>query len=117
MNRQQRRAEARKTGKPQPAQLAPLTGSQRAIDAEIHRQILKADRQYSLNFAACVLWALHVVFGFGPVRLRRFWEAYDKIHRQLRKYYELDAEDEPFVCLAKLREIGVELEKWEEEAK
>ena len=116
MNRQQRRAEARKTGKPQPAQIAPLTVSQRAIDAEIHRQILKADRQYSLNFAACVLWALHVVFGFGPTRLRRFWDEYDKIHRQLRKHYELDAEDEPFVCLVKLREIGVELVKWEEES-
>lgn len=88
----------------------------RAIRKEVDKQILAADQEYSLNFAAGVLWALHVEFGFGAGRLRRMWDAYRKIHDELREYYELrDDADTCFVCREQLKRIGVDVEEWDKE--
>lgn len=71
-----------------------------------------------MNFAAGVLWTLHVTFGFGKCRLRRMWEEYDRMHLELRKYYELRDDTETcFVCREQLKRIGVDIDEWEREGK
>jgi hypothetical protein len=94
-----------------------ITNEQRrTIRREVDKQILAADREYSVNFAAGVLWALHVAFGFGAGRLRRMWDEYRKIHDELREYYELrDDVDTCFVCREQLKRIGVDVEEWDKE--
>lgn len=88
----------------------------RTIRREVNKAILKADREYSGNFAAGVLWALHTIFGFGPVRLRRMWVEYRKLHDQLREYYELeDDQDTCFVCRQRLNDYGIDIDEWERE--
>lgn len=104
------RAVREKTG---PNIWKPTKKQDKAMKDEIRRQVMIADKQYNLNFCAMVLWALHQSEGFGPVRLRRFWDSYDGLHRELKKHYEMEEEDMPFVCVDKLREIGVDLEAWE----
>lgn len=86
------------------------------IRKEVDKQLLEADRQYSVNFAAGVLWALHVEFGFGQARLRRMWDAYTRVHDELKTYYELDDNtDTCFVCKEKLKQIGVDVDAWDAE--
>ena len=88
----------------------------KTIRREVDKQILDADLEYSANFAAGVLWTLHVAFGFGRVRLRRMWDEYQRVHRDLREYYELRDDTETcFVCREQLKRVGVDIDEWEKE--
>lgn len=52
---------------------ADLTAKERlAMNIEINRQIVEADRKYTNDIDAMVLYTLHVHLGFGKKRLRRF---------------------------------------------
>ena len=62
---------------------------QKAIDIEINRQILEADEKYQNNIDASVLYALRVYAGWGPKKLRDFYESFGPIHDDLRAYYEM----------------------------
>lgn len=85
-----------------------------AMEQEISRQVLEADRQYSTDLDAALLWTLHLQLGFGRQRLRKFWEAFLAEHEFLRAVY---GNGEP--TAAKFREylagIGVDIEAWKEE--
>lgn len=110
MNRKQRRELARRNKQPMThAQQDPVNA---AMLREINKQILIADRKYSVNFSAVVLWTLHEEFGFGSARLRRMWDGYARQHKQLRDYYE-SSEDVPFACVEKLKGIGVDVFAWD----
>lgn len=87
----------------------------KAMNEEINRQILERDKTFSMDFDSTVLYVLHTTFGFGKKRLRRFWEAFIKDHDELRRYYEMDSEDNAWLCRRKLKEIGVDVEAWYEE--
>lgn len=47
----------------------------KAMDMEINRQIVEADRRYADDIDAMVLYTLHVHLGFGKKRLRKFYFA------------------------------------------
>ncbi len=68
------------------------------MNVEINRQILEHDTAFSLDFDSTVLWVLHVCFGFGKKRLRRFWDAFAQEHDRLREYYQMDPEDSGWLC-------------------
>lgn len=87
----------------------------KAMNEEINRQILERDKTFSMDFDSTVLYVLHITFGFGKKRLRRFWEAFINNHDELRQYYEMDSEDNAWLCRKKLKEIGVDVEAWYEE--
>ena len=56
---------------------AVLTAAERkAMDMEINRQIVEADRRYADDIDAMVLYTLHVHLGFGKKRLRKFYDAF-----------------------------------------
>jgi hypothetical protein len=94
---------------------AVLTAAERkAMDIEINRQIVEADRQYTDNIDAMVLYTLRVHLGFGPKRLRRFWEAFSAEHDRLIRYYEM-LDDYAWLCKTKLKEAGVDVEAWNRE--
>lgn len=84
----------------------------KAMDEEINRQILESDKRYSVESDAMVLWVMHVVFGFGKKRLRRYWEACFREHRNLREYFEFSEDDMGWLYSRKLKEIGVDIEAW-----
>lgn len=94
---------------------AVLTAAEKkAMDIEINRQIVEADRQYTDNIDAMVLYTLHVHLGFGKKRLRRFYEAFSAEHDRLVQYYEMP-DDYTWLCKEKLKEIGVDVEAWNRE--
>ena len=94
---------------------AELTAKeQKAMDIEINRQILEADKKYTNDIDAMVLYALHKHLGFGPKRLRRFWEAFQAEHKKLREYYEMP-DDNAWLAQLMLKEIGVDVAAWNAE--
>lgn len=84
----------------------------KAMNDEINRQILERDEAFSLDFDSTVLWTLHICFGFGKKRLRRFWDTFLAEHNRLREYYQMDPEDNGWLCRRKLKDIGVDVEEW-----
>lgn len=89
----------------------------KAMKREINNQILRSDAEYYYDMDACVLWALHEVFGFGYTRLKRFFDAFEDVHENLRQYYQADDnENSVWICRILLKErCGVDVAEWEEQ--
>lgn len=87
---------------------------QKAMDEEINRQYFELDRKYTRDNDAAILWALHECFGFGEKRLRQFWEFFFKEQARLREHYQT-GDNEGNLCKCKLKEIGVDIDKWHDE--
>lgn len=85
---------------------------QEAIDQEICRQLKEASRQDEIDRESCILWMLHVHFGFGPRRLRKAWELFYQQNHELTKRYDLPTDDGPWICRQKLLDYGINLEEW-----
>ena len=96
---------------------ATLTPAQRrAMTKEINAQILKSDIAYKLDMDAAVLFVLHDTFGFGKKRLWRFFHNFTARHQELREFYQLDDENNTWICRRLLKErMGVDVEAWEKE--
>lgn len=88
---------------------------QRAIDKELLRQCAEYDRKNANEVDAIVLWLLHEKFGFGPKRLRAFYDYFKSDLSELLERYELGDADIAWLCTHKLKEYGVDIEKWNEE--
>lgn len=92
---------------------ADLTAAERkAMNLEIQRQIAEYDLKHELEIEALILWTLHDQFGFGPKRLRRFYDGFNPALKALVGRYELENTDDIWLCTHKLKEIGVDLEDW-----
>lgn len=91
-----------------------ITPNDRArIKLEVRKELDKIFERKSMDYDTYVFWTLYKKFGFGPVRLRRFFDDYIlEIRKDQDQYRDLTAE--------KMREalkhnIGVDLEAWERE--
>lgn len=76
---------------------------------EIDRQILERDMEYSLDLDSMVLWTLAVSFGFGKIRLERFYREMIKEHSRMRERYEMDDAYPERFKLKQLYGVDVEL--------
>jgi hypothetical protein len=94
---------------------ATFTAAERkAMEMEINRQIIEADKRYTDDIDAMVLYTLSVHLGFGPKRLRKFYEAFTAEHDRLVQHYEMP-EEYPWLCKEMLKKIGVDVEQWNRE--
>ena len=87
---------------------------EKAMVAEINRQILDREKQYAIDYETAVLYAVRSHLGFGKRRLKRFYEALFAATRMLGERYEMP-DDIPWLCDRKLKEIGVDVKQWHEE--
>ncbi len=87
----------------------------KALDMEIRRQVAEYDRNNAREIDAIVLWVLHTHFGFGPKRLKQFYDNFCSSVNDLLKRYEMDESDRLWLFTYKLKEAGVDLEQWEKE--
>ena len=85
------------------------------MNQEIRNQLAEYDRKNELEIDAMVLWVLHEQFGFGPKRLRHFYDAFSYAMDELVNRYVMDDSDQPWLCTYKLKEIGIDLEEWRKE--
>ena len=96
---------------------AVLTAAERkAMDMEINRQIVEADRRYADDIDAMVLYTLHVHLGFGKKRLREFFVAFCAVDFRLLHFYQMP-DDYTWLCKEMLKRIGVDVEAWNKERK
>ncbi len=95
---------------------ADLTvAEKKAMGAEIQRQLAEHTQKHEAEFDAMILWELHIQLGWGEKRLRKFFDAFGDAVDALVKRYELDSSDDVWLCTHKLKEIGVDIERWEAE--
>lgn len=91
---------------------------QKAMNEEITRQILEHDEAFSVDLDSTILYVLHEQFGFGKVRLQRFYDLFLKRHQELRDYYQFDSSDVSWFCRMKLKEeCDVDVEQWYKNSK
>lgn len=93
---------------------ADLTEAEkRALNIEIQKSLAEYDRKNADEIDALFLWVMHDQFGFGYDRLKRIHDNFRPALDALCKRYEMtDKGDELWLCTHKLKEIGVDIEKW-----
>lgn len=95
---------------------ATLTAAERkAMNIEIQRQLAEYERNRTTEIDSMILWVLHSQFGFGLERLKRFYDCFAVSIDQLVKRYEMEDEDQVWLCTHMLKEYGVDIEKWHNE--
>lgn len=95
---------------------ADLTAKEKeALQIEARKILAEEARKYEDDFDACVLYQIHAQYGKQAKALRKFYDQWKVIHRQLLDYYELDKPDAPWLFMQKLKDIGVDVEEWNKE--
>lgn len=82
---------------------------QDALNEEIRRQLDLARIEDANEFDAAVLWALHLCFGFGEKRLRRYFDFFCTLYRNSGRWSFGRSE------IDMLKKIGVDIEEWNRE--
>lgn len=85
---------------------------EQAMMHEINQQCLEADKRFSLDLDTMVIWTLYQCYGWREKRLHDFYLAMAKEHRRMREFYEMD---DLYPERYKLKEKGIDIEKWQEE--
>lgn len=88
---------------------------QKAMEAEIKRQLKEFDRKHTLELDALILWQLHTQLGFGPKRLRRFYDNFSLALDVLGERYDLDDSGKIWKCTEELKEYGIDIAEWDAE--
>ena len=89
----------------------------KALRIELLKEQAEINRQNWTEIDAIFLWWLHEKLGFGPKRLKEFYQDFGPAFRELNERYEMGEEESPWLCTHKLKEIGVNLEEWAKENK
>ena len=84
----------------------------KAVTKQINEQLAPAADRFFMDETAVILYTLRETFGFGEKRLKQFYDSYIPHCEALKKHYELSDEDMPFACRLKLKEDGIDIEKW-----
>lgn len=79
------------------------------IRAEISKQILDMDKQFTVDIDTMVLWTLYSRYGWRKDRLRQFYLCMFDEHMSMRSRYELN---ELYPERQKLKEAGIDVEAW-----
>lgn len=91
------------------------TAERKAMDIEIQKQLAEYTRKHELEIDALILWQLHEQLGFGPKRLRRFYDNFVPAIEEVAGRYEVEDSDRVWMCTHKLKEYGIDIEKWNNE--
>lgn len=89
----------------------------KAMDLEIQRELAEYDRKHLAEMDAMILWVLHEQFGFGPKRLRRYYNGFHAAVGGLLERYEMGQDDDVWLCTQMLKRIGVDIEAWHKETR
>ena len=95
---------------------ATLTDAEkRAINMEIRRQLAEMVKNNMEEVDATVLYILMTEFGFGKKRLRRFHDTFDEQITALVNRYEMDSNDDVWLCTEMLKRRGIDINQWNKE--
>lgn len=83
------------------------------VDELIRDQIRQQEHRLSLEVDAAWLWQLYMRYDWPPEKLHEIYKAMETEHRSIREYYDVDSRDGAgWLYVQKLREQGIDLEKW-----
>ena len=94
-----------------------LTAAEKeAGDVVVQRELDDCDRKHIAGRGATILWVLHEQFGFGAQRLRTYYDAFHDRIKELVSRYEMEDQDDIWLCTQMLKRIGVYIEAWHKES-
>lgn len=79
---------------------------------EIHRNQMQEFRRMVTDIDTSVLWCLHIRYGWGKTRLKRFYKTLFEEHQRVRKCYDIG---DLYPERSKLKEKGIDVEAWYDE--
>lgn len=88
---------------------------QQAMEEEIRRQAAEYDRAHENEIDALMLLAVHKLCGYGPERLRRFYDGFYPMLKDLLRRYDCGVSETEWACTEALKEYGIDIEEWREE--
>ena len=91
------------------------TSEKKAMDMEIKRQLAEMDKKNMEEVDAVVLYVLMTEFGFGEKRLRRFHDTFCEQITALVNRYEMDSDDDVWLCTEMLKRRGIDINQWNKE--
>lgn len=84
---------------------------QKALEMEIQRHYSEYIKKFENEIEAMVLWNLHAEMGFGKERLLNFRKTFSQNMSDLISRYEMEDGDTAWLCLNKLKDCGIDIEK------
>lgn len=87
---------------------------QRAVNEEINRQLLERHKEFADDVDYMILKILHDHFGFGPTRLRRFYDRFTEENDTLVERYEM-SDAGAYIARTEMNALGVNVEEWNNE--
>jgi hypothetical protein len=87
---------------------------QRAVNEEINRQLLERHKEFADDVDYMILKILHDHFGFGPTRLRRFYDLFAEENDTLVERYEM-SDAGAYIARKEMNALGVNVEEWNNE--
>lgn len=87
---------------------------QKAVDAEINRQLIEAHQRFEDDFDYMILWVLYNHFDFDLQQLRRAYDLFRADNEALIKHYEM-ADAGVYIARKEMNDIGCNIEKWNQE--
>ena len=84
---------------------------QKAMNAEINRQLLTKHSEFVDDVDYMVMRILHREFGFGRTRLKRFYKEFCIDNDALVKHYEIP-DAGVYIARREMNAIGCNIEEW-----
>jgi hypothetical protein len=95
---------------------AELTAAEkRAMDIEIGKEFAEYDRKNTTEIDAIVLFLVAKHFDADTEELKEFYDDFISQMEALADRYELEVEDNPWLCTQLLKSMGVDIDAWREE--
>ena len=85
---------------------------QKAIDAELDRQMAEHLRKTNIELEAVLLKRLRDYFDLDEAQLREFFDKCDDDIARMIKHYELGDHDMAWLCTRQLKAEGIDVEQW-----
>ena len=87
---------------------------QKAMEDKVNQLLVTRHREFADDVDYMILHILHKHFGFGPTRLRRFYEAFIIENEALIKRYEM-SDAGTYIARKEMNAIGCNVEQWNNE--
>ena len=87
---------------------------QKAMEEKANQLLAARHREFADDVDYMILHILHRHFGFGPTRLRRFYEAFIIENEALIKRYEM-SDAGTYIARKEMNAIGCNVEQWNNE--
>lgn len=88
------------------------SGTRQQMEKFAAEMVAKKSFELAQDMTAIILYTLHEEYGWGEIRLMRFYNSIMPLVNELRDHYEMqDAEAARFLCTVKLKdETGIDVE-------